>query len=151
VIRPARLDEAGTLSALAFRSKAVWGYSDDFMAACRAELSVSPDEITARPTFVFERDGAPRGFYTLRELTPDRVDLDFLFVDPTCMHVGIGRRLVEHAKGEARRHGYRVIVVQSDPHAEPFYVACGGRRVGTEPSRSIPGRELPLLEIDLAG
>ena len=119
------------------------------MAACRAELSVSPDDVTARPAFVFEGDGRLRGFYTLKELTADRVDLDFLFVDPHHLKQGIGRRLLEHAKGEARRHGYRVLVVQSDPQAEPFYVACGGRRVGTEPSRSIPGRELPVLEIDL--
>lgn len=31
VIRRARADEAGTLSELAFRSKAHWGYDDDFM------------------------------------------------------------------------------------------------------------------------
>jgi hypothetical protein len=35
-IRPARPDEATDLSALAMRSKAYWGYDDDFLRACRA-------------------------------------------------------------------------------------------------------------------
>jgi len=150
MIRAARSTEADVLSDLAFRSKAVWGYSDDFMAACRAELSVSSDELNTRPTFVFDTGGGPVGFYALRELSPGTVDLDFLFVDPDHLNQGIGRRLLDHARTEARRLGHRVMVIQSDPNAEAFYAASGGRRVGTEPSRSIPGRDLPLFEIDLA-
>jgi GNAT superfamily N-acetyltransferase len=120
------------------------------MAACRAELSVSPDEVTAHPTYVFEIDREPLGFYALRELSAEAVDLQLLYVDPAHLNQGIGRRLMTHARDLARRRGYRTLVVQSDPHAEAFYAACGGRRVGTRPSGSIPGRELPLLEIRLA-
>ena len=41
-LRPARPDEAELLTELCLRSKAVWGYDDAFMRACRAELTLSP-------------------------------------------------------------------------------------------------------------
>jgi len=40
-----------------------------------------------------------------------------------------------------------VLRIASDPHAEAFYLACGAVRVGAAASASIPGRELPLLEL----
>jgi hypothetical protein len=40
--------------------------------------------------------------------------------------------------------------IEADPHAEAFYLGRGARCVGTAPSGSIPGRMLPLLEIDLS-
>jgi hypothetical protein len=43
-IRPARPDEAELLRGLAMRSKAHLGYADDFLAHCRAELSVSSED-----------------------------------------------------------------------------------------------------------
>jgi GNAT superfamily N-acetyltransferase len=150
MIRPARAADAAALSDLAFRSKAVWGYSDEFMEACRAELTVSAGDLDAHPAFVVERDGRPVAFYLLKALSPDTVDLDLLYVDPAHLKQGLGRSLVAHAKDAARDRGHRRMVVQADPHAEAFYAACGGQRIGTQPSGSIPGRELPLLELDLA-
>ena len=43
VIRAARSDEAGLLSEIAFRSKAYWGYSEEFMVSCREELTVTAE------------------------------------------------------------------------------------------------------------
>ena len=45
-LRPARPDEADLLTELCLRSKAVWGYDDAFMRACRAELTLSPADFT---------------------------------------------------------------------------------------------------------
>jgi len=44
------------LSNLAFRSKAHWGYSDEFMAACRDELTYSSEKIHAPQLPVFSID-----------------------------------------------------------------------------------------------
>ena len=38
-IRAPTIDELPDLSDLCFRSKAVWGYDEEFMEACRGELS----------------------------------------------------------------------------------------------------------------
>ncbi|WP_437973752.1 GNAT family N-acetyltransferase [Sorangium sp. So ce295] len=64
-------------------------------------------------------------------------------VEPQAIGRGHGRALLAYARDEARRRGYRVLVIQGDPSAARFYEACGARRVGEKGSASIPGRLLP--------
>jgi hypothetical protein len=59
--------------------------------------------------------------------------------------------LLDHARATASVLGYRTMIIQGDPHAAPFYRAMGGQLIGSRPSASIPGRELPLFRIDLRG
>lgn len=149
-IRPARPDEAAHLSGLAFRSKAYWGYAAAFMEACRAELSLSPSYIVTHPVFVVEQAHTVVGFYALAPLSVAAAELDFLFVDPAWIGRGLGRALIEHAKGHARGLGHTALVIQGDPHAIAFYRAAGGEVVGEKASASIPGRTLPMVRIDLS-
>jgi hypothetical protein len=44
-IRAPTIDELPSLSDLCFRSKAVWGYDEEFMEACRGELSFEPRDL----------------------------------------------------------------------------------------------------------
>lgn len=143
-IRPARAGEAGLLSDLALRSKAHWGYDADFLEACRGELTVSPDYIASAPVFVLEEGGRVVGFYGLRE-QGDALELLYLFVEPAAVGGGRGRRLWRHAVETAARLGFQKITIESDPYAEPFYLAMGARRVGVVPSSARTGRVLPLL------
>ena len=53
-IRRARPEEAGVLSALALRSKAHWGYDADFLAACRDDLTLIPEEIATSMVYVLD-------------------------------------------------------------------------------------------------
>jgi GNAT superfamily N-acetyltransferase len=147
VIRAARPDELRALSELAWRSKAHWGYSDDFMSACRAELTVS--EACLEHAFVEEADQQLVGFYALSPLDATRAELAFLFVEPAEIGAGHGRALLEHALEHARAQGFGVLVIQGDPNAAEFYVRCGALKVGERPSDSIPGRMLPLFELPI--
>jgi GNAT superfamily N-acetyltransferase len=149
LIRRARPDEAAFLSGLAFRSKAHWGYPESFMDACRRELTLSSVYLAGHPAFVLEDAQTPIGFYTLERLSDAAVELGYLFVEPACIGLGYGRRLMDHAREYARSLGYRTMLIQGDPHAVPFYRAVGGRVVGLKESASIPGRTLPLVRIDL--
>jgi GNAT superfamily N-acetyltransferase len=148
-IRAARLDEVHLLSELAFRSKAHWGYSSDFMEACREELSLDATALERDVVFALESGGALVAFYALEPVSAVEIELGFLFVEPGEMGRGLGRRLLAHACAEARRRGYRRILIQSDPNAAAFYESCGARVVGVKPSASIANRSLPLLEITL--
>ncbi len=148
-IRRAVPAEAPWLSKLAMRSKAVWGYSPEFMAACRDELTLSREYVETRPTFIVEVEAVPIGFYSLERLSQREVELDLLFVEPEAIGHGHGRRLIEHAKAEARAANYATMVIQGDPNADRFYRAAGGHLVGTKESLSIPDRMLPLFHIDL--
>lgn len=149
MIRPARDDECVLLTSLALRSKAFWGYSEQFMADCVDELTISEEDIRKHAFFVLEQDGDVIGFVGLQALSGARGELIDVFVEPSHLRQGHGRRLIEHAKAAARTQGLRSLVVEADPNAQDFYQNCGGRQIGTVPSGSIPGRRLPLIEIVL--
>ncbi len=151
MLRPPRPSEAGQLTELALRSKAHWGYSEEFMAACRAELTVTETDLQAEHLSycLVEVDGAPVGFYCLEQLDKDEFELDALFVEPTHIGAGLGRQLLAHALDSARTRGGRTLWIQGDPHAVAFYLAAGAVQVGTRPSGSVAGRDLPLFKLTL--
>lgn len=149
VIRIAREEECSTLSDLAFRSKAFWRYSADFMEACRAELSISAVDIASPDCHyvIAESKGEILGYYALRKISAEEYELEALFVDPERIGQGVGRKLMEHAKNHAQEDGARFLLVQGDPNATGFYRAAGGIQVGERESGSIPGRHLPEFRI----
>jgi len=151
LLRPAFAGDAGELSDLAVRSKAHWGYSTDFIDACRDELTYTPDQIED-PGFTFivaQLTGLLVGFYALEKLSACKFDLNALFVDPEHIGTGVGRALIAHARNVATQHGATQVVIQSDPHAQAFYEHIGAEYHGQRESDSIPGRNLPNLVIRL--
>ena len=150
-IRPAEGGDAALLTAIALRSKARWGYSDQFIAACSEELTYTPEQLEASQIFghVCLSDELPIAFYVLEKTGVDVAELDALFVEPEFIGKGIGKMLIKHAKEQAGKLGIETIVIHGDPNAEPFYAAIGGIPCGTRESGSIPGRQLPLFMIKL--
>jgi hypothetical protein len=147
VIRLARLDELGALTELAMRAKAVWGYSGAFMADCREELTMTEDDLGG--LFVKEVGSEVVGVYSLQRLSDTHVELGYLFVVPTQLRRGHGKDLIVDAMRRGAASGYTTLIIQGDPHAVDFYVAVGAKQIGTRESDSIPGRFLPLFELDL--
>lgn len=148
-IRRAEPAEAPELSALAYRSKAHWGYSRAFMEACRDELTYDAERVRRRPFYALRDDAGLAGFYALVPIAPDALELDALFVEPRHQGRGWGRALVAHARETARTLGAERIDVQSDPHADGFYEAVGARPTGARESRSVEGRMLRTFTIEL--
>ena len=147
-VRPARVEEAAALSKLALRSKAHWGYDAVFIDACRDDLTLSGDDIRRGLVFVLEDDGHMVGFYALWG-ADDEALLTDLFVEPGRIGHGYGRRLWDHGIETARRLGYPVVTLHSDPYAEGFYLAMGAERIGLVPSTVFPDRLLPIMRFDL--
>ena len=150
-LRTAIPDEAAIMSGLALRSKAYWGYSQEFLDACRQELSVSSQDIAAEiyRHAVAENKGRIIGFYALKRLSAKEFELEALFVEPDHIGTGIGRALMNHAIKSVALQSGTSIIIQSDPYAARFYEAAGGVLIGKRESGSIPGRYLPLYEITL--
>ena len=162
-IRPARAghDEARQLSALALRAKAYWGYSAEFMAACRDELSYTPAQISvasahvyvAEPTeFFLDSPTSILGFYALEELADNKMEMELaaLFIEPAYIGQGLGRALLRHAQQIAQQLGAKDLLIQADPNAAGFYQAAGATLLGQRESDSIPGRYLPLYQLTVA-
>jgi GNAT superfamily N-acetyltransferase len=150
-IRRARVDEAAMLSRLAMAAKAHWGYDARTLEGWRTLLEVSAAHIAATHAHVGEADGEVVGFYTLAAAARDW-ELDNLWVVPQSMDRGFGRALLEHALRIAREGGADAVTVDADPHAEPFYLACGAVRVGeiAAPIEGDPRRVRPQLRYALS-
>jgi GNAT superfamily N-acetyltransferase len=148
-IRRARPADAVVLTSLALSSKAVWGYDAGFMAACRAELTITPASISRHPTHLIERHGRVLGFYQLR-VDDGAAEVAQFFIAPAMIRRGLGRLLFAHLECAARAAGARHLEVDSDLHAEAFWLEMGMRRIGEAPSGSIPGRVLPRLVKEIA-
>src|SRR5215472_1833855 len=103
-IRTPRLDEAGALTELAMRAKASWGYDDDFMAACRPELTVTPEQMRSWRFWVAEADGQLAGMIALGD-AHDHAEVEDFFVAPEAQGEGIGKALMGAFQKECRARG----------------------------------------------
>ncbi len=148
LIRGVRPDEHEEISALALRSKSHWGYSAEFLEACREELTYDAVTCGSGSMWAATMDTTTVGFSLLRGQPPTG-ELAALFVDPDAIGTGCGRRLLMHTLRAAQTRGFTRLGFDADPGAEQFYLHFGARRVGNSPSGSIAGRTLPHLEFVL--
>ena len=149
LLRPARPDELHLLSELSLRSKAVWGYDQVFLDACRAELTIGPHELASSKVCVAEHDGSVVGVVQITVDGPI-ADLQKMFVEPGAIGLGVGRALFDWASAMARGLGAVALTIDADPGAVGFYKKMGATEFGSAPSGSIPGRVLPRLQVLLA-
>jgi GNAT superfamily N-acetyltransferase len=144
-VRAADSDEHEAISTLALRSKGHWGYSPEFLDACRAELTFGPEICGSGRMAVAVTEAGDLVGFSLITGTPPSGELAALFVDPAAIGTGCGKLLLEHALHDASERGFTRLVLDADPGAESFYAHFGATRIGSRPSGSIPGRLLPHM------
>jgi GNAT superfamily N-acetyltransferase len=145
-LRTPRYDEAEVLTELCLRSKAVWGYDEQFMQACRGELTLTASIMQSSYLKVAEIGGHLVGVAQVT-VKGQLAELDKLFVEPTRLRSGAGKALFEWATAMARDGGAVTMVIEADPDAVGFYRRLGAVDYGTAPSGSIPGRLIPRLKL----
>jgi GNAT superfamily N-acetyltransferase len=158
-IRLARRGEAPSLTELCTRSKAYWGYDAAFMAAAARTIEIRERDIRAKRVlmavsdFNSARDSVQVPLLGVAAVAPmdsrGLFDLSHLFVAPEAFSQGIGRALFDAAVQLAMAQGARRLSILSDPNAAGFYEKLGAERRGEAPSDAVPGRMLPLFELDL--
>ena len=151
-IRNAHRADASRLTTIAHAAKRHWNYPEAWIREWREQLTVTPEYIDEHRVFVIEIEGTVVGFYALRGDGPV-VELDHLWIDPTRIGDGLGRRLVEHGMAEARGSGAQRVEIDSDPHAEAFYAHLGARRIGktSAPVEGDAARYLPRMALKPGG
>ncbi|MBT28838.1 MAG: GNAT family N-acetyltransferase [Thalassobius sp.] len=145
IIKKAQANDADKLSEIAFQSKAYWGYSEQFMESCRAELTSTSQELLRAISYVAFREETIVGFYLLKHLNENSIELEQMFVLPKFINLGIGKALFKHAVATAQKNGYNEIQIQADPYAQQFYEKMGATIKGFTPSQSIKNRMLPQM------
>jgi GNAT superfamily N-acetyltransferase len=139
-------EDAGELSSIARSAKAHLGYPESWLKRWNELLTITPEYISLNPTFCAVSGGHIVGFCALI-LRGGEAQLDHLWVLPSAFGMGAGRILFEWAEKFARDSRAAILRVESDPHAEEFYIHMGATRCG-QVSAEIDGHErfLPLLE-----
>jgi ribosomal protein S18 acetylase RimI-like enzyme len=112
--RAARGEEADLLGEIALCSKGYWGYDQEFLDACRAELTFRPEDVTTRRIVVAHSPFEVVGFYGL-DGEPPSGELGNLWIIPERIGTGLGRRLWHHAVTSAREAGYTSLHIEADP------------------------------------
>ena len=147
-LRPAVPDDAARLTEIAHAAKRHWGYPERWIAEWRGALTLTPEDMGRWHVRAAVAGDAIAGFHAV-SVEGDAAALEHLWVDPPRTGLGIGRMLFEDAVRTARERGARTLVIDSDPHAEAFYLRMGARRTGQLPA-PMDGidRVLPRLVID---
>ncbi len=147
VIRRAQSSACAALTDLIFKSKQSNGYDDNFMLACREELTVIPAQLTQE--FWVAEEGGLKGCASLRIYNQTSAEVEKFFVCRECQRQGIGQLLWQKILSRASELGIFHLHLNADPAAVPFYQSLGFSVVGETPSDSIPGRRLPHMTLEI--
>lgn len=107
------------------------------MAACRAELTLTPEKMLVWTIWVAECDRQLAGMAAMA-VSSDVAELEEFMVEPQFQGRGLGAALMSAVVSECRSPGVKSIGLDTDPHAEPVYRKLGFSTVGQSPSGPIP-------------
>ena len=147
IVRAALLEEANELSNLALSSKATWNYSEEFILACKADLTITEQYIKNNYVYILEEEQETVFFFSFQRKEED--SLDFLYLHPNYKGKGYGRILRESVVQKAVELNIKSFTIDSDPNAKGYYLKMGAKQIGEIPSTVFKNRMLPLLRYDL--
>jgi len=151
-IRRAALSDLPTLAVIARSAKASWGYPAELLASWQEQFVLTAQQLLDWQVYLVHEGDSILGFFALA-VKGQRATLEHLWVRPQAMGRQIGRALLIDALARARASGAREVLIDSDPHAEGFYLKLGGQRIGetAAPIASDPARSLPRLRFAVEG
>ncbi|MFD0915704.1 GNAT family N-acetyltransferase [Pseudahrensia aquimaris] len=149
-MRRPRADECDHITGLCLNSKRSLGYDEAFMAQCEDELTVTPGDLENAEFWGLDRDGQLIGVGALRlDLEKREGEIKTFFIAPDLRGSGVGRLIWAQLLERAGAHGLKRLTLTSEPLSTGFYEKLGFAVIGQEPSGSIEGRFLPLMELKL--
>ena len=136
------------LKETAIISKKTWGYSDDLIEIWKPDLEVTGDYILKNKVVkVFDGDKFV-GFFGLKFIENNQVELDHLWFRPGSINKGYGRLVFQHIVSYLKLNGYKKLELIAEPNAKGFYDKMGGKITGQFQSK-VSGRFLDVYEYEL--
>jgi Predicted acetyltransferase len=160
IFRKARVEDADKLTQLTLESKRYWDYPEAWITLWKDELHVSAEYIQENMVMIAEENSELVGYISIiNELNSHIVEiegtkiaggffLDNLFIHPSYIRKGIGKKLVALAFDWCKENGIEKLFVSSDPNAKGFYEKMGAICLGELPSK-IEGRTLYFYVFNL--
>jgi GNAT superfamily N-acetyltransferase len=148
-IRRATPGQADILTAIAFAAKRHWGYPDAWLQLWSPSLTITPEFIAHKETYVAWIDEQPAGFCAITQ-EGEKASVEHLWVLPEFIGKGVGAELFKHMLSRCKELGAHTLEIESDPNAQGFYERMGAKKVG-EVVGEVDGqpRVLPLLEVKI--
>ncbi|MDQ3535819.1 MAG: GNAT family N-acetyltransferase [Bacteroidota bacterium] len=141
-IQSANKSDSEVLSRICVESKMYWKYPIEWLKLWLKELSITQEYIENYFVFTLNLNGEIIGFISIEE-DNEMYKIGHLWVKPKFIGMGYGKRLLNEVIAMVVKQGAEIIV-ESDPHAEQFYISQGFRTF--DKKEGIPkGRYLPLM------
>lgn len=147
-IRGALEEEAAVISDIAIESKAYWGYSEEFIKACKDDLTITKQYIEENHVYVLEDQEEFVGFFAFERAKVD--SLDFFYILPKFIGKGFGKVMWNNVIQKAQKLGIKSFTIDSDPHAKGFYKKMGAKQIGQTSSTVFKDRLLPLMKVTIS-
>ncbi|VBB06733.1 acyl-coa n-acyltransferase [Lucifera butyrica] len=141
-IRRARKADCKTLTAIAVRSEAYWGYDSGYMEKFTSVYKVTEDFIGHNPAFVIEENEEIIGFYGVL-IGPGEISLEYLYIEPESIGKGYGKLLWNHMVNTCNKLGIKELTILSGPQVKDFYVKMGALPAGEVRSLVVKDRKIP--------
>ena len=146
------------LTDISFAAKKHWNYPDSYYDLWRDELTITKDYIQQNIVFKALYLDAVIGFYSITENKDDFYSgdtfvkkgfwLEHMFIKPEYHKLGVGVKLMNHAKQVSTDLGIRDLLIFVDPYAKGFYDKVGAAYLYDSKS-SIPGRMIPVYGLKI--
>jgi len=143
-IRYAKVDEYETLTDIAIKSEAYWGYDSDYMAKFKSIYNVSEEFIKNNPTVLIEEGNSIIGFYGLI-CKDNETSLEYFFIEPKYIGKGYGKLLWNYLVSDCKNLGIENFDIVTSPQAKEFYVKMGAIPCGEVESLLKKERIIPQL------
>jgi len=158
MIKKAATSDHDMLTNLSFASKRYWKYDESYISQWHDELTITPLYIKKNIVYILTNDNSIIAYYSLvenkKDLIIDNIDiekgwwLEHMFILPTYIRKGNGKKLMNHLKNKCRSIKIEKINIFVDPHAVGFYKKMGCTFVRMSQS-SIPGRMIPIYSLSI--
>ncbi|MCB0191766.1 MAG: GNAT family N-acetyltransferase [Anaerolineae bacterium] len=146
-IRKAEPSEAEMLTTIALASKRYWNYPETDIDLWRESLTFTPANISKAMVYVAAHEEKVVGFYSLIHTLDDTVyELDDLWIQPSYIGQGIGKKLFKHAVALVEAQDGTMLRLVAEPNAIGFYQKMGMRKVA-ERASSPEGRVLDVMAV----
>ena len=121
-IEKAIVEDAKELTELTIRSKSYWAYSKQQIEDWREDLTILESYITDKEVYKLISENKIIGYYSFFKLNISDLKLENLFVEPTLIGCGIGKKLMIDFFKRTQKIDFNKIILDADPNAEKFYL-----------------------------
>jgi ribosomal protein S18 acetylase RimI-like enzyme len=147
-VEEAKISDHESLTEITKKSKAYWGYSKEQIEIWKDLLTITPHYIETKKVFKLIIDKKIVGYYSFLMENENILRFDNLFVLPEYIGMGLGKILMNDFLTRIKSTNAKIIVLDSEPHAEKFYAKFGFIKTG-EIETLIKDRYLPKMELRL--